>query len=199
MDEDWTDEDIDVEAYRQRTDEDIVSETRRSRTEPTPPTDEGDSFPRAERAGAFVGRWGVRAVAAGVLLLVGSFAWDVATGREAQDSSPAWGNPLPTAQRHDVQVGDYGIIRRGGVVVGSVFDESGDALRSKYLEGITSYVDEGKTVLDGVNFCVLVDEGDPDALRALTDATRGTHKYLDEGYSLDVARSASSVLCPIPS
>lgn len=195
MVDDWTDED--VEAYRDRTDEDIVSETRRSRPEPTP-TNEGDSFPRAERVGAFVGRWGVRAVAAGVLLLVGSFAWDVATGRETQDSSPAWGNPLPTAQRHDVQVGDYGIIRRGGVVVGSVFDESGATLREKYLEGITSYVDEGKTVLDGVNFCVLVDEGDPDALRALTDATRGTHKYLDEGYSLDVARSASSVLCPIP-
>lgn len=184
--------------YRDGDDLDDIDTTPIPVVEPTPPTDEGDSFPRAERAGALVGKWSVRLVAAGVLLLVGSFAWDVATGRETQDSSPAWGNPLPTAQRHDVQVGDYGIIRRGGVVVGSVFDESGDALRSKYLEGITSYVDEGKTVLDGVNFCVLVDEGDPDALRALTDATRGTHKYLDEGYSLDVARSASSVLCPIP-
>lgn len=155
-----------------------------------------DTNERASKAGAFAGEWLVR----GAALAIVAFAlhWALSdTSSDTSESVPAWGELAPVGLRHEVQVGEYGIIRVGGVVKGSVFDSSGDATRRAYLDELGPVSDEGKSIQDGVTFCVLLGEGDNDAMRAYIDVSRSSTAFLHEqAYSRDVARAALVAFCP---
>lgn len=96
-----------------------------------------------------------------------------------------------------IDVDRYGIIRHGGVVVGSLHDESGDTVRNAYLAGLAQFRgDDAHDVEDGVRFCALLASGDPDALRIRLDADSDQPQFGSDPRATQLAAAAVVNLCP---
>ena len=97
-----------------------------------------------------------------------------------------------------VDVDRYGIITMNGVTVGSLHDESGDVLRSRFLAGVgaENIGDPAHTVEDGVRFCALLASGDRIAMQAAHDAQSDVPAYATDARSVRIAAAALVNFCP---